>query len=89
MKLTATYEELVAVEFPTIKKEEFNNELCGLICRVNKDEHINEVFLTGFPSDRIGEMLYIMKNATDTGYITFEKDGILYTKSEDKLYVKL
>lgn len=89
MKITATYEELVAVELPAIKKEEFNNTLSSLICVSNSDDRINEVFLTGFPFERIKEMLDVIDGATKTGCIRFKEDGVLYTKTAEKLYVEL
>lgn len=88
MRLIATYQELVAVELPEIKKEEFNNTLNSLICDVNKDTRINEVLLTGFPFERLGEMFYILQGATETGYVIFKQDGVLYTKSSEKLHLK-
>ena len=85
MRLTATYKELVAVEFPIIKKEEFNNTLSSLIFKANSDEQITEVFLVGFQFEHLREMFKVIKNATKTGIITFEREGVLYTKSKNEL----
>lgn len=88
MRLITTKEELTNKKYGC-----FDNEVGSVICFVNdNNEGIDEVLFTGFLFSDIRELLYIIQqncNAREkeynTGEISFQTDGILYRKTNDKL----
>lgn len=92
MRLVATKEELVNKECGY-----FNNEVGNVISFItDNNEGIDEVLFTGFLFSDIKELLYIIhqnyntrEKDYNTGEISFQSDGILYRKTNEKLHVKL
>lgn len=73
----------------------FNNEVVRTMDMVTTSEGIDEALFTGFVLEDVRELLFLIREGVNakassaTGKISFEQDGILYRKADEKIHVDL